>query len=271
MTDVKKKLTKQRIILTGATGGIGAQLSKQLSEMDCQIGLVGRSPEKLQQLSKQLSTDASFCLIMADIASSEGRQQIVDAMDKSFGGYDMLINTAGIMDFTSFLEQSDERIETVLKINVIAPMQLCKKVLPSMIKQNKGHIVNIGSTFGSIGFAWFTSYSTSKFALRGFSQALRRELAETAIKISYIAPRAVKTSLNSSAVYKMAAEVKMNMDEPEKVASEIIQGIIKDNKEKYIGFPESLFVRINAVFPGIVDMATRSQNIIAKKYTKTSE
>jgi short-subunit dehydrogenase len=260
-------LSDQRIILTGATGGIGIELAKQLAVQGCKLGLVSRSIEKLEQLATSLQAEKNnICLISADINTSGGRQAIIEQMEKSFYGYDMLINTAGIMDFTSLLEQSDERIEAVLKTNVIAPMQLCKKVLPYMLSQNKGHIVNVGSTFGSIGFAWFTTYSTSKFALRGFSQALRRELAETNIKISYIAPRAVKTSLNSSAVYNMAKEVKMNMDQPDFVAKQIIKSIIKDHKEKYLGFPESLFVRINAIFPGLVDKATRSQNKAAKKY-----
>ena len=262
-------LSEQRIILTGATGGIGVELAKQLVAQDCKVGLVSRFLEKLEQLAAQLKTDKkNISLICADITSSEGRQEIINRMEKDFSGYDMLINAAGIMDFTSFTDQSDERIEAVFQTNVIAPMQLCKKVLPYMLAQNKGHIVNIGSTFGSIGFAWFTSYSTSKFALRGFSQALRRELAETPVKVSYIAPRAVKTSLNSSAVYKMAKEVKMNMDNPDFVAKQILQSIIKDHKEKYLGFPESLFVRINAILPGLVDMATRSQNKIAQKYIR---
>jgi short-subunit dehydrogenase len=264
------QLTDQRIILTGAAGGIGSELAKQLSSHGCKLGLVGRSQEKLEQLAEQLVNDSidksDIALIVADIVTQEGRQTIVEQMKKEFQGYDILINTAGIMDFTSLLEQSDERIEAVFQTNVIAPIQLCKKVLPYMKSQNKGHIVNVGSTFGSIGFAWFTSYSTSKFALRGFSQALRRELAETAVKVSYIAPRAVKTSLNSSAVYNMAKEVKMNMDSPDWVAKKIIQSIINNDKEKYLGFPESLFVRINAIFPGIVDRATRSQNKIAEKY-----
>ena len=262
MTD----LNEQRIILTGATGGIGSELAKQLLSKGAKLGLVSRSQEKLEHLASELGKHENVCLIAVDIASDEGRQMIIDRMQECFNGYDMLINTAGIMDYTSFQTQSDERIEAIMQTNVLAPMLLCKKVLPYMLSQNKGHIVNIGSTFGSIGFAWFTSYSTSKFALRGFSQSLRRELADTPIKISYVAPRAVKTSLNSSAVYDMANEVKMNMDEPNQVAKQIIRAIIKDNKEKYLGFPESLFVRINAILPGVVDKATRSQNTIAKKY-----
>lgn len=260
-------LSEQRIILTGATGGIGIELAKQLVAQGSKLGLVSRSLKKLEQLAAQLDAGKeNISLISADITSADGRQKIVEQMQEDFSGYDMLINTAGIMDFTSFLDQSDERLEAVFQTNVIAPMQLCKKVLPHMLEQNKGHIVNIGSTFGSIGFAWFTSYSTSKFALRGFSQALRRELAETAVKVSYIAPRAVKTSLNSSAVYDMAKEVNMNMDKPDAVARQIIHSISKDHKEKYLGFPEKLFVRINAIIPGLVDKATRSQNKIARKY-----
>ncbi len=262
-------LPDQRIILTGATGGIGCELAKQLAAKGAKLGLVGRSLVKLEQLSAQLKTDSNnICLICADITKSDDRQSIIEKMENDFSGYDMLINSAGIMDFTSILDQSDERIEAVFQTNVIAPTLLCKKVMPYMLAQNKGHIVNIGSTFGSIGFAWFTSYSTSKFALRGFSQALRRELSETPIKVSYIAPRAVRTSLNSSAVYNMAKEVKMNMDDPDFVAKKIIESIIKENKEKYLGFPESLFVRINAILPGLVDMATRSQNKIAEKYVR---
>lgn len=259
------KLNDQRIILTGATGGIGGQVAEKLLAQGARVGLVGRSGEKLAQLQKQLGGE-SVVLIAADINSAEGRQKIVDQMLEAFGGYDILINTAGIMDFTAFLDQSDERIEAVFQTNVIAPMLLTKKVLPYMLEQKKGHIVNVGSTFGSIGFAWFTSYSTSKFALRGFSQALRRELAETPLKVTYVAPRAVKTALNSGAVYKMAEEVKMNMDSSEYVADQIVRSVIKQHKERYLGFPESLFVRINAVFPGLVDMATRGQNKIASKY-----
>jgi len=205
-------------------------------------------------------------LICTDILISEGQLSIEKEMKKFFSGYDMLINTAGLMDFIDFTDQSDERIESIIRTNVIAPMQLAKKVIPYMLEQKNGHIVNIGSIFGSIGFAWFSSYSTSKFALRGFSEALRRELADSPIKVSYIAPRAVKTNLNSQAVYAMAKEVKMNMDSPSLVAMHIVDAIIKQQKDTFLGFPEKLFVRINALFPRLVDMATRSQNRVAKKF-----
>ncbi len=259
-------LKNKRIILTGATGGIGSELTKKLLSQGCKIGMVCLSKSHLEDLSKKLSAPEQIISIAADITQEADQQRIIKAMQDRFGGIDILINSAGLMDFTSLLNQSNKRINALFQVNVIAPIQLTKAIIPLMLEQKQGHIINIGSTFGSIGFAWFATYSSTKFALRGFSQALRRELADTPIKISYIAPRAVKTALNSDAVYKMAKEVKMNMDEPEKIAKKIIRSIIKKEKERYFGFPESLFVRINALFPSLVDMGTKKQNQQAKKY-----
>lgn len=260
-------LKNKRILLTGATGGIGAYLVKFLLEKKCRLGVVGRSEKRLQQLTDKLSKNGNQVVsIRADICSETDRQKIIQQMQQNYKGIDILINLAGSMEFISFQNQTDDKIQQLFQTNVIAPMQLSKQVLPNMLANNSGHIVNIGSVFGSIGFAYFSSYSATKFALRGFSQALRRELAETNIKVSYIAPRAVKTSLNSKQVYAMAKAVKMNMDTPQKVAKNIVTAIEKQHKERYLGFPESLFVKINALFPGLIDIATKAQNKIAQQY-----
>ncbi len=205
---------------------------------------------------------------MQTSARRKDRARIVQETLERFGGIDILINAAGINPFGVYAEQDDALIQKAVEINLLAPMLLTRAVLPTMLAQNSGQIVNIGSTFGSIGFAWFAAYSASKFALRGFSQALRRELMETDIEVTYIAPRAVRTAINSQAVYDMARAVKMNMDEPDAVAQQTITTIRKRDKERYLGFPESLFIRINATFPGIVDRATRKQNRKARKYAE---
>jgi len=153
-------------------------------------------------------------------------------------------------------------------VNLLAPMWLSRALLPAMQAQNSGHIVNIGSIFGSIGFAYFTTYSASKFGLRGFSEALRRELADTGIKVSYIAPRAVRTPMNNDAVMRMGEATKMNMDEPDAVVAKIIAAIETDKKDAYFGFPESLFVRINALLPRLVDGSVAAQNRIARAFAK---
>jgi short-subunit dehydrogenase len=257
----------KRVILTGAAGGIGTHIARLLSAEGTRLCLTDINEEALQAVRQQLTGDAVH-VVTANITEAEGRQKIVDETLQAFGGIDILINAAGINPFGVFAEQDPGLIQKTLEINCLGPVLLARAVLPSMLEQGNGQIVNIGSTFGSIGFAWFSAYSASKYGLRGFSQALRRELVETGVRVTYIAPRAVKTAINSQAVYDMAKAVKMNMDEPDAVAEQILKIIRKGEKERHLGFPESLFVRINAILPGLVDRALRKQNRDARKYAE---
>jgi len=259
----------KRIILTGASGGIGGHLARILSAEGARLCLTDVNETALKDQQQALGSK-DLMVISANIVDAGDRRRIVDETLRAFDGIDILINVAGINPFGVYAQQDDALIQRTIEINTIGPMLLTRAVLPSMLEQNSGQIVNIGSTFGSIGFAWFSAYSASKFALRGFSQSLRRELAGTGVDVSYIAPRAVKTAINSQHVYDMAAAVNMSMDEPDKVAQLIIRNIRKRNKESYLGFPESLFVRINAILPGLVDRAVHKQNMKARVHAEKS-
>lgn len=260
-------MKNKRVILTGAAGGIGTHLARLLSAEGARLCLTDINEAALQTVREQLTGDAVH-VVTANITDAGDRQKIVDEALQAFGGIDVLINAAGINPFGVFAQQDPGLIEKTLEINCLGPVLLARAVLPSMLEQNCGQIVNIGSTFGSIGFAWFSAYSASKYALRGFSQALRRELAETGVRVTYIAPRAVKTAINSQAVYDMAKAVNMTMDEPDAVAEQILKSIRKGEKECHLGFPESFFVRVNAIMPGLVDRAVRKQNREARKHAE---
>jgi short-subunit dehydrogenase len=261
------QFTNTRIVLTGAAGGIGSEIARRLAAQGAKLGLVDHNGEALGALCNELAQhNGRAVAIVADLTSDTAPQKILDAMESTYGGTDVLINGAGIIEFTEFAKQDPATIERMFRINVLAPMMLSRAMLPSMKAQRFGRIVNIGSVFGSIAFAWFTSYSASKFALRGFSEALRRELDGTGVDVTLVAPRAVKTPLNSPAVYQMAKKIKMNMDDPEWVAQQIVQAIKKDKRDVYLGFPESLFVRVNALLPRMVDKAVRKQNRVARDF-----
>lgn len=263
------QIKQARIVLTGASGGIGAALALALASRGARLGLVGRDVAKLNQLARRLAdTGAEVECITTDLGLVNSGTVVREQMQQRFGGVDILINNAGITDFTEFSEADPQRIAQVLQTNVLAPMLLSRALLPDMLTQGRGQIVNVGSIFGSIAFACFASYSASKFALRGFSEALRRELVGTGVGVTYIAPRAVRTPLNTAAVQRMAERVKMVMDEPEQVADQIVQAIEQDRKDVYLGFPESLFVRINALWPRLVDAALGKQNKIMREFTR---
>ena len=264
------QLRDARILLTGASGGIGEALAEELVHAGARLCLVGRNAPQLNALKTRFAEAGHPVeIIIADLSRREGIESVREATRRIMGRVDILINNAGVSEFVDFADQASEKLEQIFRVNVLAPMQLTQALLPSMLEIGDGQIVNIGSTFGSIGFACFTSYSASKFALRGFSEALRRELDGSGINVTYIAPRAVKTQANSPAVYRMAEAVKMNMDEPERIARKIARAIEKDRKDVYFGFPEALFVRINALLPRLVDKALRKQNQVMRDYTRT--
>jgi short-subunit dehydrogenase len=263
------KFNDARIILTGAAGGIGSETAKLLASQGAHLALVGRNSDALAKLSDEINANGGNTFhLCADLLDPDQRNMVVERALDTLRGVDILINNAGQQSFRPFAVEDPAKLEQVVQLNMLTPMLLTRQVLPRMIEHRGGHIVNIGSTFGSIGFAWFAAYSASKFGLRGFSEALRRELADTGIQVTYIAPRAVKTGLNSDAVYRMAKEVKMNMDEPAWVAQRIVEGIAKGRQDLYLGFPESLFVRINALLPRLVDIALHKQNIQMFPFSK---
>ena len=261
-------LDNKRILLTGATGGIGKELAKQLAHHKCQLVLTGRDKTALNAIEAELTpaNESNITTIPADICDTDDCSRLINQANTQMQGLDILINLAGLQTFKPLSAISSAEIEKQIIVNLRAPILLAREACEIMMQQNSGQIVNIGSTFGSIGFANFSVYSATKFGLRGFSEALRRELKDTGINVNYIAPRATSTSMNSDSVYKMAEETGMNLDSPVKVANEIIKAIINNKKNYFIGFPENIFSRINALVPNLVDKALHKQNLIARKY-----
>jgi short-subunit dehydrogenase len=246
------RLKGRNVVLTGGAGGIGQLVAKGLLKAGAKLSVVDRAdrlPFEAQYLKGDLSTIDGISAASATIAAQDP---------------EILINLAGVQYFGLFEEQTDEHLELNYMVNLIAPVMLTKAVLPGMKKRGTGHIVNIGSVFGSISYAHFVTYSSAKAGLRAFSEALRRELEGSPIDVTYIAPRAVKTGLSTGAVMEYAKLTSMNMDKPEYTARQIVKAIRGRKKDVYIGFPESLFVRVNALMPRIVDAAVAKNDRKAK-------
>ncbi|WP_310446826.1 SDR family oxidoreductase [Thiobacillus sp.] len=248
------KISGSTILITGASGGIGGAIARQLVQRGATLILVNRDGDKLAAFAAELDAAGGKPIPLAgDLAQPGEPARIVqDALAQS-GSIDILINCAGVQNFGFFAEESAADTATLFQINTVAPIALTNAVLPHMLKAGKGQIVNLGSIFGSIGFPCFATYSASKFALRGFSEALRRELAGTGVGVTYVAPRFTKTAFNRSAVTRMANALKMNQDDPESVAASVIAAIERNDRERYLGWPEKLFVRINSILPRLVD------------------
>lgn len=257
-----KNFEGKKIVITGATGGIGREICKILIKNGAKLILLGSNEEKLQKFCQEIGNSSNYIAI--DLSSSEGIREAAAILGE-IEDVDCLINLAGTSYFGSFGLQKFEEITKLYNLNILAPTILCQAVLPGMIEKNSGHIVNVGSIFGSIGFPFFATYSASKAALRTFSEALRREIADSEIKVSYIAPRAVKTSINSDQNIEFLTKTKAAIDDPKLVAQKIIEKIRKEKNNAYFGFAESKFVKINYLSPNLVDGALKKQAEIAKE------
>lgn len=261
------KLKGKNILLTGATGGIGRQVALKLAARGANLALVGSDGASLQALAAQIVLAGDSAVgVVANLEHAGAAQIIIDTATQHLGHIDILINNAGVMDFILFEEQSPERIAQMVHVNVTAPIQLTRAVLPRFLARDGGQIVNIGSTFGSIGFPHYATYCATKFALRGFSQSLRRELVDSKIKVTYVAPRAVKTALNDDVTTRMLTDGNINMDEPEYVANQIVQAIVQKKHEHFIGQPESFFAWLNGFLPKAVNIGLKKQAGFARPY-----
>ena len=245
------RLENKYLLLVGASGGIGQAIARELDKTGIHLLLVGRNNEKLAQLKQGLS--GKHQVLIADINTPQGRDTIISECQKV--SLKLYINASGIMDFHLYEDQDNGLIETMMATNLVSPMLLCQRLIPLLKQRQEAAIINIGSTFGSIGHPGFTAYCASKFGLRGFTEALQRELADSSVRVSYLAPRATRTDLNSSAVTALNEALGNATDPPEQVAKEVMRILSGKQNQRYMGWPEKLFVRLNSLFPGIVHNA----------------
>ncbi|OUR60774.1 short chain dehydrogenase [Colwellia sp. 39_35_sub15_T18] len=261
------------ILLTGATGGMGKAFSQRLFDQGANLVLIGRNSHKLQQrqaelLASNINARNSVEIFAVDLIEAEQRTRLINYLATLPFDINLLINNAGISQLSLFEQTTANEIERIIATNTIAPMQLTQALLPVLLKQPSAQIINIGSTFGSIGFPGYAAYCASKFALRGFSQTLSRELADTKVTVKYLSPRATKTNLISEKIAQLNTALNTATDSPELVAKELLLLIEQHKSERYIGWPEKLFVRLNALFPTIVSKSIVKQLPIIQKFAR---
>lgn len=261
-----------RVVLTGAAGGIGQELALALAQKSSAMLLVGRDADKLSALRQRLPAareGLSIDVLATDLTSDAGRESVANAARALRGGVNLLVNNAAVSDFHAFQTQPAPLVESMLATNLLSPILLCQKLLPLLLTQPAAQIVNVGSVFGDIGYPGFAVYCASKSGLRGFTQALRRELSDTPVRARYFAPRATQTGLNSPAVEAMNAELKTQSDDPAVVAQACMSFLAGTRSEQVVGWPEKLFVLINRLRSSITDDAIAKRLAVIKRHLPT--
>lgn len=270
-----KNLQGKYVMITGAVGGIGNVLAKQLTQKGCKLLLVDLHSNKLTQLKTSLETShptASIEVFAADLT----REEEVEKLVKSISQLDILINNAGIVFGESFATSDWNKVSKTISVNLIATMQLTHKLLPLLQKNKEGHIVNMASGAGLLGPGGMVAYGASKHGLVGLSEALRAELKDDNIGVSVICPPFVKTNLiknipkgasteETERLKKLDTLVQKEGITPEKVTELTIHAILKNKALIKIGGLIKGAMVLKFFFPRIVEKMNYKNYIKMKK------
>jgi short-subunit dehydrogenase len=252
------RLEGKRTLVTGAGSGIGRALAIEASRRGMVVALCGRRADALAETAALLDHAKAHIVAPADVTHAEDRQSLRDRLLESWGGLDVLVNNAGVIEAGRLEQLDDAALEQTFATNVVAPVALTRDMLPLLLAAKPARVVNVGSVFGDIPYPLFGAYSATKFALRGFSIALRRELRDRGVGVTYAAPRATKTEATDS-LQELIAAMQPQLDDPSTVAEQIWSGVAKDADSVYPAGPERLFVLLQRLFPSLVDRAVSKQ------------
>ena len=188
-------LNKKKVLLTGASGGIGKAIAKELNSAGAHICLTGRNKEELVKLQNELGDNSSF--IIADLSNHDEIDNLVSGAEEKLGSIDILINNAGVTDDNIFLRMSDDQWNNVINFNLNSTFKITKAVVKGMVKRRYGRIINITSVIGTLGAAGQANYSASKAALIGMSKSLAQEVGSRSITVNCVAPGFIETNMTA--------------------------------------------------------------------------
>ncbi len=188
------------VLITGAGGGIGEALCRDFARAGYDVAIhYNSSQESALKLQAELeeSYNVRAIAIKADLRNGEEVKSLAETAINAFGKIDVLVNNAGVAYFSLFQLADDSKVRELFEINLMSAMNLTKEILPSMIKNQWGRIINISSMWGIAGASCEVHYSASKSALIGFTKALAKETGPSGITVNCIAPGYIDTKMNS--------------------------------------------------------------------------
>ena len=191
MIDLKGK----KVLVTGASGGIGKAIAMELSSSGADLCLTGRNKSELENLQKIIGGNCQ--IIISDLSNSEGINNLADQAQKIMGQIDILVNNAGITKDNLFMRMSEDDWNEVININLNSIFKLTKQLIKGMIKRRYGRIINITSVIGVAGGAGQSNYSASKAGIIAMSKSLAQEVGSRSVTVNSIAPGFIETNMTA--------------------------------------------------------------------------
>jgi short-subunit dehydrogenase len=258
----RRKIQGLQILLTGASSGIGRALAKQLFERGASIIVTARREERLKALQDELlsanidKTSLGRMLVCSgDITNADFRQELVQLVTSEWGKLDVLMNNAGAGALGEFASAKPERLRSVMELDFFAPVELTRLMLPLLRAGQRPAIVNVGSVLSHRAVPMKSEYCAAKFALRGWSEALRCELLDDGIEVLQASPSTTKSEFFDALVDSDAKirNVSVGAMPAEQVAEIIVASLARSRREVIISWGGKALVWAGQFFPGLTD------------------
>jgi len=255
-----KTLAGATAIVTGANGGLGTHLTRTLARERMNLLLVAFPGVGLEELREAVRGAALRAeILVADLRVAEERARVVSTAATEFGGVDLLVNNAGVEFSSAFHELSLERLNEVLRVNLEAPMDLTRRLLPQMLARRRGHIVNISSLAGKSGPGFQEPYAATKAGLSAFTLSLRSTYRGSGVSASAITPGFVEAGIYTRLKRQTgrSAPALLGSCPPEAVCRALLRAIRKDTPEILLNsYPIRPVLALTALFPSFGEWLT---------------
>jgi short-subunit dehydrogenase len=247
-----RDLTGSRVIVTGASSGIGLAVAGELADAGAKVAIASRSADKLEQLATELHGRGREVLpVVADVTKAEDRERLVRAVVDAWGGLDVLVNNAGVASWGHFATSTEEINRAIMEVNFFAPVELTRLAMPHLTTGRQPAVVNVTSMCGRRGMPAWPEYSASKFALVGMSEAWRGEFARFGVDVVTIVPGLTKTGLNGHLLRK-EGRADLPFDRgmgPAEVARRVVAALRKGRREVVLGAEAKKILLVNKFAP----------------------
>ena len=258
----RRELKGMRVLITGASQGIGRALAELAAKRGMRVLAAARSIELLQQLATELKKQGhALEVVQADVASEAGRAAMVRAATEKFGGLDILVNNAGIGATGHFADSEPEVLRQIIETNFFGTVETTRAFLPLLRQGNLPAVVNVSSILGKRAIAGRSLYSASKFAVEGWTQAIRAEFARFDIDVITINPGLTQTNFSQNMLERKG---KMQLDHmrgmtSEQVAEATLEAMARCKKIVNMTFKGKMLLFANRFAPGLIDRISRKK------------